>query len=29
MKYRNYKISIEVEYGTVAEYELNEDESWG
>lgn len=29
MKYRDYKISIEVEYGTVAEYELNEDESWG
>lgn len=27
--YRDYKISIEVEYGTVAEYELNEDESWG
>lgn len=29
MKYRDYKISIEVEYGTVAEYELKEDESWG
>ena len=29
MKYRDYKITIEVEYGVVDEYELNEDESWG
>ena len=27
--YRDYKITIEVEYGVVDEYELNEDESWG
>lgn len=29
MKYKDYKINIEVEYGTVAEYELKEDENWG